>query len=199
MKKMVFIIIAIVATFFCVNMVWCLSNTMLETPEYKVIKKSGSYEVRKYEPMIIARTLVRSDYKEATSTGFRRIANYIFGGNEKNMEIAMTAPVLSNSPVDVDSEYEISFVMPSSFKKETLPEPNSSNVEIMGRSLDLVACISFGGWATESRVKNYHEKLNNWIEKERLKIDGKFMIAQYNSPWALPPFRHNEILVRVSK
>ena len=199
MNKMVFIIIAIVATFFCVNMVWGLSNTMLETPEYKVIKKSGSYEVRKYEPMIIARTLVRSDYKAAISTGFRRIANYIFGGNEKNMEIAMTAPVLSNSPVDVDSEYEISFVMPSSFKKETLPEPNSSNVEIMGRSLDLVACISFGGWATESRVKNYHEKLNNWIEKERLKIDGKFMIAQYNSPWALPPFRHNEILVRVSK
>ena len=199
MNKMVFIIIAIVATFFCVNMVWGPSNTMLETPEYKVIKKSGSYEVRKYEPMIIARTLVRSDYKEATSTGFRRIANYIFGGNEKNMEIAMTAPVLSNSPVDVDSEYEISFVMPSSFKKETLPEPNSSNVEIMGRSLDLVACISFGGWATEYRVKNYHEKLNNWIEKERLKIDGKFMIAQYNSPWALPPFRHNEILVRVSK
>ena len=199
MNKMVFIIIAIVATFFCVNMVWGLSNTMLETPEYKVIKKSGSYEVRKYEPMIIARTLVRSDYKEATSTGFRRIANYIFGGNEKNMEIAMTAPVLSNSPVDVDSEYEISFVMPSSFKKETLPEPNSSNVEIMGRSLDLVACISFGGWATESRVKTYHEKLNNWIEKERLKIDGKFMIAQYNSPWALPPFRHNEILVRISK
>ena len=141
MNKMVFIIIAIVATFFCVNMVWGLSNTMLETPEYKVIKKSGSYEVRKYEPMIIARTLVRSDYKEATSTGFRRIANYIFGGNEKNMEIAMTAPVLSNSPVDVDSEYEISFVMPSSFKKETLPEPNSSNVEIMGRSLDLVLSL----------------------------------------------------------
>ena len=101
--------------------------------------------------------------------------------------------------VDVDSEYEISFVMPSSFNKETLPDPNSSNVEIMGRSLDLVACISFGGWATESRVKNYHEKLNNWIEKEGLKIYGKFMVAQYNSPWALPPFRHNEIMVRVNK
>ena len=106
MNKMLFIIIAIVATSFCVNMAWGLSKTMLETPNYRVIKKSGSYEVREYEPMIIARTLVRSDYKEATYTGFRRIANYIFGGNEKNMEIAMTAPVLSNSPVDVDSEYE---------------------------------------------------------------------------------------------
>ena len=51
--------------------------------------------------------------------------------------------------------------MPNSFKKETLPEANSSNVDIVGRSLDLVACVSFGGWAMKSRVKNYHEKLNN--------------------------------------
>jgi hypothetical protein len=158
---MLFIIIAIIATIFCVNIVWGKSKTMLETPNYRVLKQSGSYEVREYEPMIIARTLVHSDYKKATYTGFRRIANYVFGGNEKNMEIAMTAPVLSNSPVDVDSEYEISFVMPNSFKKETLPEANSSNVDIVGRSLDLVACISFGGWAMKSRVKNYHEKLNN--------------------------------------
>ena len=61
MNKMIYIIIAIIATLLCVNMAWGLSNTMLETPKYKVIKKSGSYEVRKYEPMIIARTLVSSD------------------------------------------------------------------------------------------------------------------------------------------
>ena len=48
-------------------------------------------------------------------------------------------------------------------------------------------------------VKIYHEKLNNWVEKEELKMYGKFMVAQYNSPWALPPFRHNEIMVRVNK
>ena len=197
MNKMIYIIIAIIATLLCVNMAWGLSNTMLETPKYKVIKKSGSYEVRKYEPMIVARTLVGSDYERATSTGFRRVANYIFGGNEKNMEIAMTAPVISNSPVDVDSEYEISFVMPSVYKKENLPQPNSSNVEILDRSLGLIACISFGGWATNSRVQKYHDKLSAWINKEGLTISGKFMVAQFNSPWALPPFRHNEIMVRI--
>ena len=144
MNKMIYIIIAIITTLLCVNMAWGLSNTLLETPKYRLIKKSGAYEVRKYEPMIVARTLVSSDYEGATSTGFRRVANYIFGGNEKNMEIAMTAPVISNSPVDVASEYEISFVMPRVYKKENLPQPNSSNVEILDRSLGLIACISFG-------------------------------------------------------
>ena len=43
------------------------------------------------------------------------------------------------------------------------------------------------------------ESVQQVQKKEKLKIDGKFMISQYNSPWALPPFRHNEILVRVSK
>ena len=34
---------------------------------------------------------------------------------------------------------------------------------------------------------------------EDLKKIGNFMVAQYNSPWALPPFRHNEIMVRISR
>ena len=199
MNKWSLIIIGVFAILLCANMVRGISNTLLETPKYKVIKKATPYEVREYEPMIIARTRVSSGYKEATYTGFRRIANYIFGGNKKNMEIAMTAPVLSNSPVDVDSEYEIAFVMPSSYQKENLPQPNNINVEIMNQSLDLVACISFGGWATKSRVEGFHRKLNNWIEKEDLKTVGKFMVAQYNSPWALPPFRHNEVMVRVNR
>ena len=89
--------------------------------------------------------------------------------------------------------------MPSSYKKETLPEPNSSNVEIMNRSLNLVACISFGGWATKSRLKGYHGKLNNWLEEKGLKVSGILMVAKYNLPWALPSFRHNEIMVRVNE
>ena len=89
-------VILLVVTLLCMNMIRGLSNTKLETPEYKLLKKSGSFEVREYAPMVIARTLVDADFKEATSTGFRRVANYIFGGNNKRMEIAMTAPVISN-------------------------------------------------------------------------------------------------------
>ena len=43
------------------------------------------------------------------------------------------------------------------------------------------------------------DELDSWISQQGLKKIGNFMVAQYNSPWALPPFRHNEIMVRISK
>ncbi|GIQ98526.1 MAG: hypothetical protein CM15mP4_3630 [Candidatus Neomarinimicrobiota bacterium] len=55
----------------------------LETPKYKVIEKDSNIEIRLYEKFIVAKTNVQSNYESATSKGFRRIANYIFGGNEK--------------------------------------------------------------------------------------------------------------------
>ena len=194
MNKSLIIFVIILAVAIGFNMAWGLSNTMLETPEYELIKKSGSFEIRKYAPMVMARTQVSSDYNEATSRGFRRIANYIFGGNDGSVEIAMTAPVITGSPVDANGIYEIAFVMPKSYDKAKLPKPNSLNVE-----LNSIATISFGGWATGSRVKKFQKKLDNWISQQGLKKIGNFMVAQYNSPWALPPFRHNEIMVRLSK
>jgi len=197
MNKILIFITIIIILLLSVNFIWGRSNTLLETPKYKLIKKLKSFEIREYEAMIIARTLVSSGYREAASMGFRRVANYIFGDNDKDMKIAMTAPVLLNSPVDAEDEYEISFMMPSLYNKENLPSPNSSNVEIIDRNLGLIACVSFGGWATKSKVEKYHQRLDDWIKSEGAQAVGKFYVAQYNSPWALPPFRHNEILVRI--
>jgi hypothetical protein len=47
----------------------------LETPAYQLMEKDGQFEIRKYEPMIIAMTEINSDYRQSTSRGFRRIAN----------------------------------------------------------------------------------------------------------------------------
>jgi len=197
MNKMAITFIILVIILFAVNMIRGFSNTKLETPDYELIMKSGSFEVRKYGPVVIARTLVYSDYKDATYTGFRRIAGYIFGGNSDRMEIAMTAPVISNSPVDVKDSYEIAFVMPKSHGIDALPEPDNLDVQVIERNLGQVAVISFGGWATKARVERYHNKLLEWLLKQNYVLKGDFMVAQYNSPWILPPFRHNEIMVQI--
>ena len=42
----------------------------IETPQYKLIKKEGNFEIRSYDEMVVARTSVNSDYKESTLTGF---------------------------------------------------------------------------------------------------------------------------------
>ena len=55
----------------------------LETPEYELISKHDGFEIRHYIEMIIATTSVKADYKSSTSSGFRRIANYIFGDKDR--------------------------------------------------------------------------------------------------------------------
>ena len=168
----------------------------IETPEYRSIKKEGKFEIRDYKEMVIAKTFVSASYKEATSSGFRRIANYIFGGNEKQMKIAMTAPVITNTPSS-SNDYEILFVMPKQHTLEELPLPNYNNVKLEIKELGKVAVISFGGWATEERTIYYKKKLKSFLKKNNYEALNNFMVAQYNSPWALPPFRKNEILVSI--
>ena len=168
----------------------------IETPNFKLIKKEGEFEIREYEPMIIAMTKVKSGYREASSTGFRRIANYIFGGNQKQMEIKMTAPVITDVP-NVKGMYDILFVMPSQHKFDDLPIPDDDNVELKVKELGKTAVIEFGGWATESRATHYKEKLEQFIETSGYEINSDYMVAQYNSPWALPPFRRNEIIIMI--
>lgn len=169
----------------------------LETPAYQLIEKDGQFEIRKYDSMIIAITEINSNYRESTSTGFRRIANYIFGENDQNMEIAMTAPVISSSPVNNDGIYDVAFVMPSKHSLSNLPDPNYNNVIVKEENLGKIAILRFGGWATEDKVIKYQKKLEMILIKKRYPINGDFMVAQYNSPWALPPFRRNEIMVPI--
>ena len=83
----------------------------IETPEYNLLEKEGKFELRVYNSFAVARTRVENDYREATVAGFRKIANYIFGGNERQLSIAMTAPVISNVPNE-EGVYNIVFVMP---------------------------------------------------------------------------------------
>jgi len=174
-----------------------LNKTMaIETPKYNLIFKDNGFEVREYRSMIIASTKVDSDYRNATSTGFRRIANYIFGGNSTGMSIEMTAPVISDTPGSYDI-YEILFVMPSEHSMEDLPKPNTENVSIKEINLGKTAVLRFGGWATKDRVREYKAKLRDLLSTKGYEPNGGYLVAQYNSPWALPPFRKNEIIVRI--
>jgi len=171
----------------------------IETPTYRLIKKMGNVEIREYDPMIIAKTLIKESYNPALSKGFRRIANYIFGGNDKELSISMTAPVMSREPNESLGLYEVSFVMPKKYKYDDLPKPNYSSVILEKKNLGKVICIKFGGWATENRVVRFKEDLIKVIKELQLETKDGFLVAQYNSPWAIPPFRKNEILIQLKE
>ena len=168
----------------------------IENPSHELIKDHLDFEIRKYDSTIVATTLIKDNYSQATRTGFRRIANYIFGGNSEGMSIAMTAPVITNAPNE-KSRYEISFFMPSEHSINQLPSPDFGNISLKTIKLGTVAVLKFGGWATEARASRFKKKLEELIENNGYKVEGEYFVAQYNSPWAIPPFRKNEILVKI--
>ena len=141
-----------------------IMGSEIETPNYTLLEKKGLFEIRIYDPVILAITNVKSNYRESTYTGFRRIANYIFGGNNENMEIAMTAPVLASSPVNNNGIYNIAFVMPKEHPLSNLPKPNYEYVKIKEKQLGKMAILRFGGWATEDKVFNYQQKLTLFLK-----------------------------------
>lgn len=66
----------------------------LETPSYVEVERSGAFEIRRIKPQIVAATTVNAeDRDDASNKGFRILADYIFGGNVSQDEVAMTAPV----------------------------------------------------------------------------------------------------------
>ena len=128
----------------------------VETPKYQVLETQGNIEIRRYDPMIIAEVQMRGTRKTAVGNGFRLLADYIFGNNvakrtgpmtaqaqpRKSLKIAMTAPVQQQRAND---NWQISFVMPSTYTMATLPEPANERVALKVQNSRLYAAISFSG------------------------------------------------------
>jgi len=185
--------------------------TNLEEPAFTVLEKRDGYEIRLYEPYIIATTEVNATYSQALNQGFRQIADYIFGNNTAQTKIAMTAPVLESTsekiamtvPVttslDESSNRSVSFVLPASYTLDTLPIPNNDKVKLVEIPERTVAALRFTWYATKSRVADKKAQLQQLLKKDELTATGPTQVAQYNPPLSMPLTRRNEILIEVAK
>ncbi len=163
-----------------------------EKQKYRVVRSEKEFEIRFYPSAILATVYSNaSTYRELAYPGFRKLAGYIFGGNESETKISMTSPV----HMDMDSA-SMSFVMPSSFSEENLPKPDDPGVKIE-RTNDLyVAAIRFGGYASDKDIRNNSEKLKTMLEQKGISWYGNFRYLGYNPPFQ--PFgRKNEIIVNI--
>jgi effector-binding domain-containing protein len=191
------------------------SNLIMATdePEFKTILKDDKFEIREYAPKIIAQVEVFGDFDDASSKGFKILADYIFGNNiskDGKSRIEMTAPVemepLSQKmnmtkPVLTegnDNTWIVSFIMPNEFTLETLPEPNDKNIKISSLPKEKYAVIVFSGLVRESSYQEKENLLTQFIKIKKLKTTGEMKIARYNPPWTLPFFRRNELMIKVN-
>lgn len=54
---------------------------MTQRQEFRVIQKYKSFEVREYEPCVLAEVRISAQYSEATGTAFGHLFRYISKGN----------------------------------------------------------------------------------------------------------------------
>jgi hypothetical protein len=193
MNKFVWISLSIIVLGVVIFSIVSFTSKDIETPDYKVLKTIDEVELRLYPKMIVAKTsLSDKSFENQGSNGFRTIANYIFGGNEKNQKIAMTAPVV----MEMSDSATMYFVMPKQYKKEDLPNPSSKNVRISEESSKTLAVISYGGFSSDKKIQKHQKELMKVLMKNNIKTKGAYMYMGYNAPWDVIN-RRNEVAIEV--
>lgn len=183
-----------------------------EEPKHRVLETREGFEVRLYEPMVVAETRVEGEFGGGGNEGFRRIAGYIFGGNDGGRKIAMTAPVAQErsrgpregtkiamtAPVAQERTPEgwtVAFVMPSEHTMATLPTPDDPRVTLREVPARRVAAVTFSGtWGAE-RFDAIARELLGKLDAAGFTPAGPPVYARYDPPWTPWFLRKNEILV----
>lgn len=166
----------------------------IEEQKYRTVTRMGEMEIRFYPSATLATVKSSArNYREVSYTGFRRIAGYIFGGNEAGRKIAMTSPV----HMDIgDKGSSMSFVMPSEYDMSDLPKPNDPGVRIEKSEDEYVAAIRFSGFASDQAIRAQTERLAALLQEKGIQPVGNFRYLGYDPPYRVMG-RRNEIIVKI--
>ena len=194
MKAIMITLSLAVAAFLLLQFSMIASNNSTELQPYKIIKKVDNIEIRFYPATTLATvTSNAKTYRELAGPGFRKLAGFIFGGNDKNTKIAMTSPV----QMDINNESSsMSFVMPKGYNASNLPIPNDSGVKIQQSADEYVAAIRFGGFVNEKKLNIYENKLLKILLEKGITTIGNCRYLGYNPPYQLFG-RRNEVIIRI--
>jgi hypothetical protein len=184
-----------------------------EEPTYTAEQVAPRVEIRHYGPRVAAETTVTADEVAARSDGFRRLAGYIFGGNQARQKIAMTAPVAQQdgafrgekipmtAPVSQNasgnSEWLIRFFMPAGKSLDSLPRPNDQAVQLVALSAETVAVRRFTGSTSSQAVARETAQLRRTLRETGFEPIGVPVAWFYDPPWTFPMLRRNEIAIPV--
>ena len=180
-----------------------------ETPKYKVVSSDENTEVRLYEPMIVAEVDIDGARRNASRSGFRVLADYIFGNNTIQQQVAMTTPVQSQrsqkiamtSPVQQqadDDGWVISFIMPAQFTLQSLPTPNNELVRLREVPEQRFIVIRFSGMNDDENVSNHEQELREYIAEHDIETTGITKYAFYDPPWTPENRRRNEVMISMN-
>lgn len=193
--KAFYLIASISLLFLLVQSYQLLSNNWkIENQKFRLVFKDSQFEIRFYPAATFAKIYSNgTNYKSVASSGFKKLAGYIFGGNDQGKSISMTAPVRMELS---DKGSTMSFVMPEKYKETDLPKPKDANVHIVKSSPQYVAVIGFGGYAEDEKIQERRDFLLKLIQAKGIKVAGDYTFLGYNAPFQFWG-RKNEVVIPI--
>ncbi len=169
------------------------SRAATETPDYKVVRTAGKFEIRDYPALTVATTTMEG---EAMNGGFGKLFRFITGSNDAKEKIGMTAPVLIDTTKDKKT---MSFIMPKKTVAKGVPKPSGESVTLGKVQAAQFAVLRFNGGRTAENETAAIEKLKVRLEAEKLTGKGAPTFAYYDPPWTPTFMRRNEVMIRIDK
>lgn len=185
----------------------------LEEPLFEIVESHDAYEVRLYEPYLVAEVDVSGDLDGAGNEAFRILAGYIFGDNSASEKMKMTAPVASRpagpsqkmsmtAPVTSTTSEGVTgttyaFVMERRFTEKTLPTPTNDRIRIRTVAKRHMAVRRYSGRWTQDKYVQNREILLKALASKEIPTIGEPILARYNSPFSLPVMRRNEVMIEI--
>ena len=171
-------------------------NSMSQTEEqsYSVLKTLEDVQIREYDPVIYA--TVSTDNERSL---FRILAGYIFGGNESNQKIAMTAPVhMQETSIEKEKKYTMKFVMPSKYTINDLSKPNDSRIVMEKVDKKKYAAITYSGYNNSTKFSFNSTKLRRILDENNISYKDNPIYLGYDAPYKIWG-RKNDILFELSE
>ena len=188
-----------------------VSAVAYEEPAFEVIAEYEDFEVRRYEPFVIAEVEVDGEFGKAGNRAFNTLFRYISGDNRADGKMEMTTPVLQTAgekiemttpvlqrPAAQSDTHRVSFVLPLRYSLESAPEPTDPAVSLRQVPDRIVAALRYGGTWSEARYRKHEQALLSAVETAGYETAGTPEWARYNGPFTPWFLRRNEVLVELA-
>jgi hypothetical protein len=176
---------------------WQLRRLFAAQPRYRLERRVGPIEIRRYGARVVAHTDVDADFTHAFHDGFARLNEYMFGGNETADRIAMTEPVTASpaSAGETSGGYRLAVEMP---ERHEPPRPADPRVRLDTMPVRRVAVLRFHGPIDAATVAQMERRLLEAAARAGLRTQGETSFAAYDPPTTIASLRRNEVWIELA-
>ncbi len=187
-----------------------MTSHATEEPDYKVVQKLEGIEIREYAAYAVAEVVMSGTAAEAGSLAFPILAGYIFGKNQGERKLAMTAPVTQaavpvklemTSPVTQTAApggFLVQFVLPKGVTQASAPEPIDARITLRDIAPTRVAVIRYSGFWSDANYGQHLKELQAGLRTAGLSWTGEAVYSRYDPPFMPWFLRRNEIWLHLA-